>query len=163
MDRLEDLKKLLTEYGEEIDSTKTTIEVNSLECISSSVPNEPGVYWIGTTMPTGEMQSAISQFTSKAKKIRVNPPRSTKMIKQTSVYSYVVYSGTEEDINKRLKQHLFNEGSDETGKLGCKIDEEPFSNYSWSVSFQIIDNYELRYAVEAWWRLNKGWPIFCLR
>ena len=85
------------------------------------------------------------------------------MIKQTSVYSYVVYSGTEEDINKRLKQHLFNEGSDETGKLGCKIDEEPFSNYSWSVSFQIIDSYELRYAAEAWWRLNKGWPIFCLR
>ena len=66
-------------------------------------------------------------------------------------------------MRKRLKQHLFNQGHVDTVKLGCVIDEPPFIDYQWHIGFKQIDSYELRYAVEAWWRLNVGWPIFCLR
>jgi len=56
-----------------------------------------------------------------------------------------------------------NQGSVSTAKLGCVIDEEPFSEYAWKIGFKEIDSYAIRYATEAWWRLNNGWPKFCLR
>jgi hypothetical protein len=114
-------------------------------------------------MPVGKMQTAISEVLGKEKKIRAKPPQGTNLIEQQSGDWYITYSGTEEDLRKRLKQHLFNQGHAKTVKLGCVIDEEPFSQYQWRVSFAPIESYEIRYAVEAWWRLNKGWPIFCLR
>jgi hypothetical protein len=160
---IEALKHLLHQCGQKIDAEKVVIEVHSTACIDSGVPALPGVYWIETTMPAEEIQNAITEVLGKEKKTRTNPPCGTNLIEQQSSGWYVVYSGTEEDLRKRLKQHLFNQGHVNTVKLGCVIDEEPFSKYQWRVSFVHIDSYEIRYAVEAWWRLNKGWPMFCLR
>lgn len=163
MSKLDKLKELLSEYGEEVHESKQSIAIKSTSCIDKNVPSSPGVYWIETNMPTEEMRASISEVTGKTKRIRKNPPNGTSLIESIGADTCVVYSGTEEDINKRLKQHLFNLGHVDTVKLGCVIDEEPFSNYTWKIGFKQIDSYELRYAVEAWWRLNKGWPKFCLR
>jgi hypothetical protein len=160
---LEQLKVLLHKYGEKVHAEKTVVCIKSTACIDSNVPNLPGVYWIETTMPVEKMRKAISTVIAKEKRIRKSPPKGIGLIEQTEVDWYVAYSGTEEDIRKRLKQHLFNQGHSDTVKLGCVIDEEPFSEYQWRVSFTVIDSYEIRYAVEAWWRLNVGWPLFCLR
>lgn len=160
---LEALKALLHQYGESVDAGKESVEITNTACIDSRVPACPGVYWIETTMPTEEMKSAISVVLAKEKKVRVNPPRGTTLIEQQESGWYVAYSGTEENMRNRLKQHLFNQGHAKTVKLGCVIDDEPFSKYQWRVSFAPIESYEIRYAVEAWWRLNKGWPKFFLR
>lgn len=160
---LDDLNKLLNEYGQAVNSQKTVIDVISTNCIDSNVPASPGVYWIETTMPVDEMQTAISEVLDKKKRIRKTPPRGTKLIVQQKSDYYFAYSGTEDDLRKRLKQHLFNQGHADTVKLGCVIDEIPFSQYKWRVGFAVIDSYVFRYAVEAWWRLNIGWPPFCLR
>jgi len=161
--KLDKLKRLLSEYGEEVHASKQSIPIKNKSCIDKYVPSSPGVYWIETNMPSEEMTTAIFEVTGKRKRVRQNPPNGTRLIEPNGVDTYVVYSGTEEDINKRLKQHLFNRGHDDTVKLGCIITKEPFSNYTWKIGFKQIDSYELRYAVEAWWRLNKGWPKFCLR
>lgn len=157
------LKALLAEFGHEVEKDRKPISISSTSCIDNNVPKAPGVYWIETNMPVEEMRIAISAVIGKEKRLRGNPPEGVKFLEQEENGSYIVYSGTEEDIRKRLKQHLFNQGNVDTVKLGCVIDEEPFSNYQWSVYFKQIDSYELRYAVEAWWRLNYGWPKFCLR
>ncbi|VFB09262.1 Uncharacterised protein [Aeromonas salmonicida] len=159
----EELKTLLNKYVQEVEDTKTIIDVTSTSCIDSNVNASPGVYWIETTMPVDKLQCAISDVLGKPKKIRASHPQGSKLIEQKDSEYYVVYSGTEENLNKRLKQHLFNQGHTETVKLGCVIDDKPFSDYKWRVSFSFIDSYEIRYAVEACWRLNKGWPKFCLR
>ncbi len=159
----EQLKTLLETFGKEVERDKGSIAVTSTACIDNNVPSAPGVYWIETTMPVEEMREAISEVVGKNKRLRKNPPNGTSLIEQQNQELYVAYSGTEEDIRKRLKQHLFNQGHVDTVKLGCVIDEEPFSNHQWHIGFKQIDSYELRYAVEAWWRLNVGWPIFCLR
>ena len=109
------------------------------------------------------MQDAIAQVTGKAKRVRKKAPKGSDLIEQNGTESFVVYSGTEDSLNKRLKQHLFNLGNEGTAKLGCKIDQSPFEEFEWHICFSVIESYELRYAVEAWWRLNKGWPKFCLR
>lgn len=160
---LEELKMLLHKYGQKVDAEKTAVEVTNPACVDSNVPASPGVYWIETTMPVEKLQSAISDVLGKDKKVRATPPRGARSIEQEGNNSYVAYSGTEEDLRKRLKQHLFNQGHAKTVKLGCVIDEEPFSQYQWRVGFVVIESYEIRYAVEAWWRRNKGWPKFCLR
>lgn len=161
--KLKLLKLLLSEYVEEVESNKKVIEVTSVACIDSNIPDSSGVYWIETTMPVDKLQNAISVVLGKKKKVRVKPPQGASLIEQDNNEFYVVYSGTEEDLRKRLKQHLFNKGHVKTVKLGCVIDKKPFSKYQWRVGVVAIDSYEIRYAVEAWWRLNKGWPQFCLR
>ncbi len=161
--KLDKLKSLLSEYGQEVEKTKTTVDVTGTSCLDKGTPSSPGVYWIETTMPIEEMRKAISEVLGKERRLRKKPPKGTKLIKQNGTDFYVVYSGTEDDINKRLKQHLFNQGHTDTVKLGCVIDEEPFSQYKWRICFTTIDSYEFRYAVEAWWRLNVGWPAFCLK
>lgn len=160
---LDELKILLDCYGQRVDAEKTVVEVNGEACIDSSVPDSAGVYWIETTMPVGEMRGAITKVLGKEKKARSKPPKDTSLIEQQGTDWYVVYSGTEKNLRKRLKQHLLNQGGPKTAKLGCVIDAEPFSRFQWRVGFFLIESYEIRYAVEAWWRLNKGWPVFCLR
>lgn len=160
---LDEFKKLLNEYGSAINAQRTVVEVYSSNCIDVSVPASPGVYWIETTMPVNEMQSAISEVLEKKKRVRKTPPRGTKIVEQQQSDFYVVYSGTKSDLRQRLKQHLFNQGHADTVKLGCIINEPPFSQHQWRISFAVIDSYEFRYAVEAWWRHNIGWPPFCLR
>lgn len=159
----EKLIALLATFGKEIVSDRKPIKVVSTSCIDEWVPNAPGVYWIETTMPAEEMLSEISNVIGKEKRLRKKPPKGTSLIEQVGNSPYIAYSGTEEDMRKRLKQHLFNAGHADTVKLGCLIDEEPFSSFEWSVWFKEISSYELRYAVEAWSRLNCGWPKFCLR
>jgi hypothetical protein len=161
--KLKDLTSLLHQYGQELEAERSLVRVTSAACIDSNVPASPGVYWISTTMPVEKMRKAISNVLQKPKKIRATQPRGAGLIEQEGDRSYVAYSGTEEDLRKRLKQHLFNQGHGNTVKLGCVIDEDPFSQYQWHVSFSVIESYEIRYAVETWWRLNMGWPIFCLR
>lgn len=160
---LDNLKKLLHEYGHTINAQRTVIDVHSLNCIDANVPKSPGVYWIETTMPVDEMQGAISIVLEKNKKTRKKAPFGTSILKQQCSDFYVAYSGTKADLRDRLRQHLFNVGNSETVKLGCIINQHPFSKYQWRVSFAVIDSYEFRYAVESWWRLNIGWPPFCLR
>ena len=162
--KLDELKRLLNEYGQEVQETKKTVDVTSALCLDKRVaPTSSGVYWIEKiTMPIEEMRKAISEVRGKEKRLRRNPPRETSFIEQNGADSYVAYIGTEYNINRRLKQHLFNQGHVDTAKLSCIIDKEPFSKYKWRISFKEINSYELRYAVEAWWRLNIGWPMFCL-
>lgn len=157
------LKELLTAFGNEIVNSRNPINVLSRSCIDEHVPAAPGVYWIETTMPVEEIKTAISQVTGKEKRSRKKPPEGTRLIEQNGNSQYVVYSGTEGDLKKRLKQHLFNDGHSDTAKLGCVLSSKPFSDYEWSVWFREIASYEIRYAVEAWWRLNCGWPPLCLR
>lgn len=162
-EELKQLEELLHVCGHKINVGKTVLPVVSRACINKDVPSAPGVYWIETTMPAEEMRQAASTVLGKQKRFRKNPPEGTNLILQDKTQWYVAYSGTEANIQKRLTQHLFNEASDGTVRLGCLIDKEPFSKYKWRVAFARIDSYELRYAVEAWWRLNVGWPVFCLR
>lgn len=157
------LKELLDAFGREIVESRNPFRVSDRECIDQNIPSAPGVYWIETTMPAEEMRSAISRLSGKNRRLRTKPPRGTHLIEQSGSSPYVAYSGTEENMRKRLRQHLFNEGHEKTVKLGCVISEAPFSEYEWRVWFKEITSYELRYAVEAWWRLNRGWPAFCLR
>ena len=160
---LEELRALLDRYGQKVDAEKTVFKVTTINCIDVSVPASPRVYWIETTMPVQTMPRATSAVSEKEREVRVTPPRGARLIEQKDGGLYVAYSGTEADLRKRLKQHLFNEGHPKTVKLGCKIDKEPFSLYQWRAGFVTIDSYEIRYAIELWWRLNKGWPKFCLR
>lgn len=162
-DKITQIKALLGDLGREIEQRRMPQRITSTADIDRYVPTQPGVYWIETTMPVDLLQEAISNVLGKWKKIRQEPPEGAKLIHQTGNTSYIVYSGTEDNINNRLKQHLFNQGSSDTAKLGCIINEQPFSNYEWKVSSQVIGSYEIRYAVEAWWRLNVGWPLFCIR
>jgi hypothetical protein len=156
-DKLAQIKVLLKDLGKKIEQERTPLKITSIVDIDRHVPAQPGVYWIETTMPVDALRMAIS------KEPRKEPPSGAKLTHQTGKGLYVIYSGTEDNLNKRLKQHLFNKGSQGTKRLGCVIDQRPFSNYRWQISFRVIDSYELRYAVEAWWRLNVGWPLFCKR
>lgn len=160
---LNELTNLLEEYGTKIVTARAVADVKSTACIDKHVPSVPGVYWIETTMPMEEMRAAISEVLGRNKRLRKSPPRGTSRISQSGDELYVVYSGTEDDINRRLKQHLFNQGHADTVKLGCVISEEPFSHYKWRVRFHEVDSYIFRYAVEAWWRSKYGWPAFCLK
>ena len=159
------LEDLLDAFGQEVEQErrKNTISVTSKSCLDKNVPSAPGVYWIETTMPAEDMQKTICQVTSREKKLRDKPPEGTSFIIQKNQSFYVVYSGTEIDMKKRLKQHLFNEGGKRVNRLGCMIDRPQFSCYKWRVGYRKICRDELRYAIEIWWRRKFGWPIFCIR
>jgi len=162
MSDLEQLKTLLHQYGTKVYANKSTLPIKSLECIDN-VPTSSGIYWIETTMPAHRIQAALETIHQKEKKVRKKPPQGAALIHQKDNDWYVIYSGTEENIRKRLKQHLFNEGNAGTVKMGCILSQNPFDSYKWRISYHVIESFEIRYAVEAWWRLNIGWPLFCLR
>jgi hypothetical protein len=153
----------VAKLGREAYARRTTIAVKSLSCLESKIPKRPGVYWIETDMPVERLQDAIKDATGKARRTRKKAPKGTKLLLQNGAVHYVAYSGTEKDLQVRLSQHLFNLGNTGTVKLGCLVDQSPFNQYEWKVSFTVIEQYVLRYAVEAWWRLELGWPVFCLR
>lgn len=160
---LVELRSSLYRYGQKVYEQRSVVQVTQLASIAAGIPDKAGVYWIETTMPPEEMRNAISVVSGKDKKIRKTSPKGVNLIQQNESSWYVAYSGTEDNLRKRIKQHLLNEGHQKTAKLGCKIDQLPFSQFQWRVGFSTIDSLEIRYAVEAWWRLNHGWPIFCLR
>ncbi|MFM0353339.1 hypothetical protein PQR12_07645 [Paraburkholderia nemoris] len=150
-------------FGKAAYERRTIVSVRTWNCIETQVLRQPGVYWIETDMPVGKLQRAISEVTNKNRKVRKNAPKGTKLLQQKGTDRYIAYSGTELNLQKRLGQHLFNHGNAETQKLACLIDEPPFNGYKWQVSFTVIKQDVLRYAVESWWRLEHGWPVFCLR
>ncbi|RLA82887.1 MAG: hypothetical protein DRG78_05915 [Epsilonproteobacteria bacterium] len=158
-----ELINILNKYSKDIYNNLIPIPIDSELSINENVESVSGVYWIETTMPINIMKESIEKIIEKPKRIRVNPPINTTIIKQNNNSFYVVYSGTEQNINSRLKAHLFNMGHKGTGKLGCIINTVPFNKYQWQIKFKQIDDITLRYAVESWWRLNIGWPSFCLR
>jgi len=152
---IKETKEILSKLGDKVEEQRQ----KNLYCVSSiddldKIPNSPGCYWIKTTMP-------ISKFDQS--KRRKTPPAKTAFIEQQKGLPYTVYSGTEADIRKRLKQHLFNEGHEKTIKLGLKLDKPPYNRYSWYVSYVIIEDPIIRYAIESWWRSKFGWPQLCKR
>lgn len=162
-DALKNLQGQLDLVGEKLEQGRSAVEVNSADGIDSIAPSKAGIYWIETTMPRDKMASAISTITGKKRATRKTKPEGVGLIEQNGDEFYVAYSGTQDNIRKRLRQHLFNEGSAGTVKLGCVISQAPFSDFKWRVGFVEIESYELRYALEAWWRLKIGWPVFCRR
>jgi hypothetical protein len=158
---LDELEKHLDRYGQIVHESRTMIDVTSMANLDAIRSGMPGVYWILTSMPSAGMASAIKQYSGRIRKLRKAAPLGTTLISQNQAEPYCVYSGTENDIKKRLLQHLFNSGNDATGKLGCRINRRPFSNYRWIVGYYEIERLDVRYAIESWWRMKMGWPVFC--
>ena len=75
--QLENLKNLLSQYGQQVNAEKTVVEVHSTACLDNNVPPSAGVYWIETTMPIETMRNAISEVLGKDKRIRKTPPQVT--------------------------------------------------------------------------------------
>lgn len=94
------LKELLNVFGNEVVNDRRPINVFSQSCIDEHVPSAPGVYWIETTMPLEEVQSAIFQVIGKEKRSRKRPSEGTNLIEQGGRSQYVVYSGIEKDLKK---------------------------------------------------------------
>ena len=160
---LAQLQQQIDTVGHEMERKKIALDVSSVDDVNSLAPSGPGIYWIETTMPKDTLASAISALTGKKRETRKTKPDGVGLIEQNGDAFYVVYSGTEDNIRKRLRQHLFNESSSTIVKLGCAITQAPFSDFKWRIAVFEIESYEIRYALEAWWRLNIGWPAFCRR
>jgi len=166
MTDLDNLKILLNKVGSQIEEVRRTSQrkkISTRQDLVSFVPVNAGLYWIETNMPDEEMLEAIKKTTGKDdKRMRKNRPLKIDFTKADNGIK-IIYSGTRSNIQSRLLEHLFNEGNDQTGKLGCKIEDKPFSEYEWYVSYHEIEDEPVRIAIEHWWRLNIGWPPFCLR
>lgn len=160
---LAQLQQQIDTVGHEMERKKIALDVSSVDDVNSLAPSGPGIYWIETTMPKDTLASAIYALTGKKRETRKTKPDGVGLIEQNGDAFYVVYSGTEDNIRKRLRQHLFNESSSTIVKLGCAITQAPFSDFKWRIAVFEIESYEIRYALEAWWRLNIGWPAFCRR
>lgn len=119
------------------------------------IPEKPGCYWIETTMPISKIRKSRVRKTA--------PPDGAQLIRKKKGQFFIVYVGTESNIRRRLKQHLFSYGHEKTVKLGLKLHMPPHSQYEWYVTYVVIEDPVLRYAVESWWRLNIGWPPLCRR
>jgi len=158
------LKTLLDTVGEQVEKERKAIrkKIFTRQELINFVPTTGGLYWIETDMPDDKLLTAIKITTGKNKRIRKSPPKDVGFTQAKKGFK-VVYSGTRSNIQSRLLEHLFNEGNANTGKLGCEIEDTPFSKYEWYVSFYKLENDPVRIAIESWWRLNVGWPPFCLR
>ena len=165
MTDLDNLKIRLNKVGNQIEEARRISQrkkISTRQDLVSFVPKNGGLYWIETNMPVDKLLAAIKKTTGKDKRMRKTPPKNIELIKPNNGVK-VVYSGTRSNIQSRLLEHLLNEGNDQTGKLGCKIEDKPFSEYEWYVSYYEIEDEPVRIAIEHWWRLNIGWPLFCLR
>jgi hypothetical protein len=155
--------EVVAAFGRAAYGRRVAVTVKSINCLLTNVPARPGVYWIETSMPSARLQEALWATNGKARRTRKMAPKGVKLMLQEGDGAYIAYSGTEGNLQTRLTQHLFNRGSAQTIKLGCTVDLAPYSGYSWQVYYTVIDQAVLRYAVEAWWRQEVGWPVFCLR
>jgi hypothetical protein len=150
--------KSINDAGRFVELNKIRLKIRNQDDMLN-VPEVPGVYWIETTMPEKEI---FNPKIYKDKK-RVTTPKGTKIIVQEKQNPYIIYNGTESNINRRLKQHLFKEGNEGTGKLGLEIHKGKWKEYEWYVFYMEIEDVPLRNAIEIWWRHNIGWPPFCKR
>lgn len=158
------LRTHINRVGREVEAQRKLrrVQVSNRQHVISAVAEGAGLYWIETNMPTEELLGAIRQVSMKNKKIRKTKPKGVGFTKLIDEFQ-VVYSGTGHAIQTRLLEHLFNIGNEMTAKLSAVIDRSPFSNYNWYISTVYVDDYPSRYALESWWRLNIGWPPFCIR
>ena len=158
------LENLLDKFGKEVEASrqKNRIKYRSRSQLENQLPETAGLYWIETDMPQDILLKEICRTTEKAKKTRSTNPEGVGFCKIKSGFQ-IVYSGTQANIRKRLLEHLFNEGNKDTAKLGCELEKGEFSKYSWFISFYELNDTTIRYAVESWWRVNVGWPPFCIR
>ncbi|BBN87053.1 hypothetical protein [Azospira sp. I09] len=138
------------------------VQIRTRADLVSNTKKQPGLYWIETNMPASDITEAVKKCSGKTKNVRKTKPQGIGITRSVSGYQ-IIYSGTESDIQKRLLEHLFNEGADSTEKMSLQIDKPPFAQYDWYISCVHIKDYSTRYALEAWWRLNIGWPPFCKR
>ncbi|WP_372384201.1 hypothetical protein AB8613_00680 [Vibrio sp. BS-M-Sm-2] len=141
---------------------KNRVQVKSRSDLVKLARKSSGLYWIETDMPIGELKLAIQKCSGKLKKTRKTKPDGVGFTQQVNGFQ-IIYAGTENDLQKRLLEHLLDEGNAGTTKMSIKIDCPLFSKYSWFVSCVYLKDYPTRYAIEAWWRLNIGWPPFCIR
>ena len=162
---IDGLKTILEQVGKKVEKERIALrkKISSRAELIDFVPTAGGLYWIETNMPGTEMLEAIKETTGKKKRMRSSKPRNGAGFTKANNGHQIVYSGTRSNIQSRLLEHLFNEGNVNTGKLGCKIEDTPFSKYEWHLSYYILEDDSVRIAIESWWRLNIGWPPFCLR
>jgi hypothetical protein len=137
-------------------------QIASRSDLVSKTKKIPGLYWIETNMPIENISKAIKSCSGVCKRTRTTNPDGIGFTQAIKGYQ-IIYAGTESDLQKRLLEHLFNEGDKGTTKMSMKIDCAMFSDYKWFISCVYIKDYPTRYAIEAWWRLNIGWPPFCIR
>lgn len=159
------LQNLLDTVGKQVEKERNAVrkKISIRQELISCAPTTGGLYWIETNMPDDTLLAAIKKTTLKDKRLRKSPPPKGVGFTQAQGGFKVIYSGTRSNIQSRLLEHLFNEGNANTGKLGCKIGDIPFSTYEWYVSYYKLEDDPVRIAIESWWRLNVGWPPFCLR
>ena len=158
------LRDMLDQVGKEAEAARkqSRQRIRTTQDLEVASPLE-GVYWIETNMPIAEIVSAVKETTRKGLRVRCTKPEGIGFTRPDANEFQVIYIGTQNNIRKRLSEHLFNTGSPKTGKLRCQINHERFSRYEWYFSQCEINHYSIRYAVESWWRLNIGWPPFCIR
>jgi len=151
--------------GERVDllRIRNMAKICSRDDVIANTRNVAGLYWISTNMPILDIQAAIKESSGRVKKTRKTKPDGVGFTVPDGKGIQIIYSGTGGKIQSRLLQHLLDEGHEKTVKLSLKIDNANFSDYDWYLSTVQIKDYPSRYAIEAWWRLNKGWPPFCLR
>lgn len=158
------LRKHISQTGKLVEELrkKNRTKVKNRQELINSTKNHPGLYWIETNMPTSEITSAVKSLHGVIKETRKTNPDGVGFTTKADGFQ-IIYSGTKSKIQSRLLEHLFSDGCKKTKKMSLKIDSPPFSRYEWYISSVHIKDYPTRYAIEAWWRLNIGWPPFCIR
>lgn len=161
---IQSLSEQLTAAGQYVEAQRMAnrFAVQSQEDLRNTVQNVAGLYWIETNMPLQDMCTQISLIAKKNKVMRRTTPPGIGFIEPEGD-SVVVYSGTGHALQTRLLEHMFNEGNMLTNKLSLVVNLPPFNQYLWRVSYVYIQDHPSRYALESWWRLNVGWPRFCIR
>ncbi|PKG38920.1 hypothetical protein [Psychromonas sp. Urea-02u-13] len=162
---INNLEVLLNKTGNTIDKqrNKNRIKFTTKAKLEKLLPKNAGLYWIETNMPDDEIIKNIKSTSDKVKKVRVTKPEGFGFCKVQEDGCRVIYSGTQANIKKRLFEHLFNDGSKDTAKLGCNLESKECEEYEWFISYHELEDTTIRYAIESWWRINIGWPKFCIR
>lgn len=156
MPPLERLRSLISETGETLERARmaSRVRISSETDLESHALRLAGIYWIETNMSIGQIQDA-TEVCGKRRRQRIKKPDGVGFIDPDSTGFQIIYSGTRENIQSRLFEHLFNRGNAGTGKLGCDLRKREFHGYEWYIYQLSISDYPSRYALEAWWRLNK--------
>jgi hypothetical protein len=152
------IKVSLNSLCEKLNTNKKYINIVSINDLIN-VPLNSGVYWIETTMPVTVLHQARVSILNNPKLRYITD--ANLLVHQANNNYYLAYLGTEKNLRSRLEQHLFN--TKNVSRLGCDLNQQPFSNFSWRIWYVEIQDETIRYAVESWWLHNKERPPFCLR
>jgi len=157
-------RRHIEQVGNKLESRRkiNRIQIKTRTDLIDATKKKSGLYWIETNMPIDDLKSAIYLCSGKKKNTRKTKPDGIGFTQRVNEYQ-IIYVGTENDLQKRLLEHLFNEGDKGTTKMSIKIDCLLFSKYEWYISCVYLKDDPTRYSIEAWWRLNIGWPPFCIR